>query len=86
MTTPIENTCGSCNHWHEMPRDATNLKAPRMGQCRAVPPTPVIVGLAQTVHGPVPQIDSIYPALVANAPACGIFKEKLLAIGKKVEA
>jgi len=71
-----ERTCGDCVHWKQGPTDPTNLGAPKMGQCRAVPPVPVVVGFNQSVSGPQPMIQSVFPMLLEWSPACGMHKER----------
>ena len=65
-------TCGECQHWCKRPPDAANLGAPSLGECRAVPPQlitlPARGGIAVQVT---------YPAMPAEFPACGQFRQSL---------
>lgn len=69
MTTDL--TCATCRHWHAQPIDPLNLTAPRVGDCRAMPPQLL----------PVPQrggmgASAFYPVLVEQTPACGLHSEE----------
>jgi hypothetical protein len=62
--------CNSCRHFHPAPRDPLNLTAPRVGDCRALPPQLL----------PVPQRGGMgamafYPVLEESTLACGLHSE-----------
>lgn len=72
----MELTCGTCQHWHKQPADAMNLGQPAQGQCRAIPPACVPVGMSQ--QGRLNTFAS-YPMLPDSFPACGMHKVRLSA-------
>lgn len=55
--------CGSCRFWDKQPPNPTNLAAPRVGLCRAVPPAfmllPTPQGMAPAFGYPTLQEDML---------------------------
>lgn len=60
-------TCAGCRHWFGPTRNAANLGAPRVAECRAQPPQLLIIPV-QGGAKIVPQ----HPQLPENWPACGL--------------
>lgn len=60
-------TCGSCIFWQRRPADPMNLGAPNIGECRFMPPAPVVVG--RNPQGG-PMLISVYPIHQGEFPAC----------------
>jgi hypothetical protein len=78
----LPKTCGGCRHWNRQKADPRNLGAPAMGECRCMPPAATVI----PVQGPGGQqgvmVQSAYPNLPTNAPACGQYAAKVvMAVG-----
>lgn len=69
-----DRTCGTCRHWHRLPKDPMNLGAPESGQCRAVPPS---AQLFVDQAGQPLAIVANYPGMPGDFPACGLHQGRL---------
>lgn len=72
-----DEKCGDCKYFISMGKNPLNLAAPARGQCRAMPPVPVVMGFVPSPSGtPAPKIQAIYPPVGEETPACGLWKEQ----------
>ena len=68
------NTCMTCQFATVVPKDFSKRT------CRGAPPQLVVV---PTPQGPA--IQTMFPNVEVNQPACGTYKLKLMTIDKKVD-
>lgn len=66
--------CGACRYWGAQPRDPADLAAPRQGQCRRLPPVPLLLG-TDRLRGPITLVT--YPTVPDGFPACALYEPAL---------
>lgn len=60
-------TCGTCRWFAPGPE----IKLPRIGQCRAVAPVPILVAMKQGPRGPEPAVAGYFPPTAGDC-WCGL--------------
>lgn len=70
LAMPKHETCGTCKHAEIVPQDVTQII------CYGAPPTPVMMGMQQTVAGQQPMIVAVHPVLTRGEHACSLWARK----------